>query len=89
MKKAFIDISKFDSNDWANLKQIMIDYDITLNQALWVYMDKCPDRLRVVGEIENGKVRRDEINENGVSEFNGEEAFLRMVKDVLKDKEEK
>ena len=86
MKKAFLDISNLSSEDLNEIKHLMSALSIEFNEALWVYIDKNPGKVKVLGEMEDGKIIRNEINMNGVKEFNGKEALKRIIDEVIKNK---
>ena len=87
MKKAFLDISKLTKEDYAEIKHLMSALSLDFNQAIWKYINDNPNKIRVIGGItEEGKIHRDEITEEGVSEYEGKEALERMFKDLNKDK---
>ena len=83
----FIDISKLESEDYDKIKLIMKEKSIDFNKALIEYMHENPDKVRVVGEFKDGRFHRDEITQNGVSEYKDNEALDRMINDVKNNKE--
>jgi len=85
--KAFLDISRLTKEDWEEIKHLSSALSIDFNTALWKYMHENPGKIRVLGEMKDGKITRDEITEDGVSEYTGDEAFTRMIEEVKKEKE--
>jgi len=83
----FLDISKLTNEDLDEIKHLARAFNLNFNQAMWRWMNKNPDKINVLGEMKNGEFIRDEINEDGVKEFRGKEGIVRMIKQVLKNKE--
>ena len=85
----FLDLSNLTSSDIEEIKYLAKIFDITFNQAMWEWMNDNPGKITVLGETKNGEFVRDEIDENGVREYRGEDGIIRMIEQVMKNKSEK
>ena len=85
----FLDISNLTKEDFEEIRHIASALSISFNKAMWKYMNKNPGKIKVLGEVKNGKIIRDEIDENGVKEYTGEDALKRIIKEVMDKKKDK
>ena len=83
---AFLDVSRLTKEDFANIKLIMQESKCDFQNVLWYYMQKFPNKIKVVGEVKDGNIIRDEITMDGVSEFKGQDALNRIVDEIHKNK---
>jgi len=85
----FLDFSNLSKEDIIKIKQSMLKFNINFQQAIGKYMNDHPGKIKVLGEMKNGEFIRDEIDENGVHEYKGKDGISRMMKEVIKNKEDK
>lgn len=85
----FLDLSNLTVEDIEEIKHLAAALNIDFQQALHKYMDEHPDKIKVLGEIKNGEILRDEIDENGVKEYRGKDAIIRIIESVMKNKKPK
>lgn len=86
--KAFLDISRLTKEDFTEIDDLMKTLNTDFNQALWSYMHANPGKIKVLGEMKDGEIIRDEISKEGVKEYKGQEAFDRIINEVNKNKEQ-
>ncbi len=87
MKKLFLDLSRLTKEDWGDIKIIMSKFGFDYNTAIHVFMHARPGKIKVLGELnEDGTVHVDEITENGVREYNGQDALRKIMEQVKKNK---
>lgn len=89
MKKLFLDLSRLTREDWELIKAIARAFNLDLNEAIQAYMYEKPGKIKVLGEMENGNIHVDEITSEGVTEYNGADAFRKILEQVRKNKGEK
>lgn len=50
-------------------------------------MNENPNKVKVLGEMNNGVITRDEISIDGVKEYTGNDAICRILEQIRKNKE--
>lgn len=64
-KKYFLDISRLTSEDWDKIRAMYAESNLELNECLYIYMNKNPGKIKVLGEMSDGIITRDEITKEG------------------------
>ena len=88
MKRYFLDLSKLTEKDIEGIKAIAYAYNLEFSDALYIYTQDNPGRIKVLGEMDNGIITRDEITMDGVKEYKGLEALTKIFEEVNKNKNE-
>lgn len=78
----FWDFSKLKDEDFEEIKAICFCRECSTTEAMEIWAEKNPGKITCLGEVKNGEIIRDEIDDNGVHEFKGQEAFNRMIDEV-------
>lgn len=82
----FLDFSGLTNEDYKQIKHSMATLNINFNQAIGKYMNENPGKIKVLAEVKDGKIIRDEIDENGVHEYKGQDAIRRMMGEAMQNK---
>ncbi len=86
-KKYFLDISRLTYEDIQDIKAICRAFNLEFNEGLHRYMNENPGKVKILGELNNGIVTRNEITKDGVKEYNGQKAIKKIMDEVWKNKE--
>lgn len=84
----FIDLSKLTKEDLDEIDHLASALSLNFGQALYKWINENPGKAKVLGEIKNGEIIKNEINENGVKEYKGNDALIRIIKEALEKKNE-
>ncbi len=85
----FLDFSGLSKEDIDKLNYFQKVLGLPFNEAVGKFMQKYPGKIRVLAEMKDGEVIRDEIDKNGVTEYKGREAIARMIADMMKRKKDR
>ena len=88
-KKYFLDLSKLTKEDLKKIQKYQRDFEITFDAALYVFMQNHHGKIKVLGEMKDGVVTRDEITIDGVTEYKGTKALNKIFEQIRKNKGEK
>lgn len=87
MKKLFLDLSGLTKEDIQDIKAIGNAFNLNFNESLYKFMNENPNKVKVLGEMNNGVITRDEISIDGVKEYTGNDAICRILEQIRKNKE--
>ena len=79
----FLDLSKLRAKDFEEIKAIGMVFNLDFQQALHKWMNENPGKVKVLGEMKNGEIIRDEIDKDGVKEYKGKDAIIRIIREAF------
>lgn len=87
--REFVDISKLTIEELDEIKHLSSALSITFDEALYKWMNKNPGRAKILGELKNGEIIKEDISEEGIKTVKGLEALSKIIKEALENNEER